>query len=602
MVGNPIECSKVDTMIRCPNSFIARGIFLKNRNRGRQDRETVMIGVFDVLNLRSVQFVVCRPVEANKLSVNRSYLTPDILGLVCLIFFSVTFSQVALSTEQNTEQSTDEIAREIEKKLDYGRFNEAKRLIDLSLETKPGAPRVLYQKARYLMKTGVINDDSLIGFHYHDEKAQASIDALTSAIEIDPDYTKAYSLLGHVYAIQGDVDAAEAQFREAEKGEMRPIWLDYNMALAAIRKEAYLDAIKRLLKNTDIATYYRKAALYIASWNALRPLLIKHPELDPVNAVREGLAKRVIAENFPDYIKTTKNSEKLVFVHFSSSDERCLLCKQSLEKVDELAKKYADKYDFVYVSFEPWYRGSFYKEMIAPPILMKTVPAFVAFKQGWPLYYHKGRMTSYAFEQMLEGSFTAIKPGRYGRKPPARNNAKASISYQYNNYMAAEKDYKALAVAMNGNDWQTVIMTDQLSQEIANKSALYRCESARIKGNTIDTPCQLYAIGDKKVYGKPEQENNKFSKMMTKIKLGPLDKYLKRYQKVERHKALAFTKKPGLYNYRWAANFSDNNDTLEQAKTEALKQCDKNRKAQHIKNPCEIYFEESAQIKEFELN
>lgn len=185
---------------------------------------------------------------------------------------------------------------------------------------------------------------------------------------------------------------------------------------------------------------------------------------------------------------------------------------------------------------------------------------------------------------MLSGKFHKIKATRYNAKKPDIGDVKASLEYYYQDYLAADKDYKAYAVAVDGKSWQTGFARKRLSQEYANRKALRRCEQGASQRKTLNNPCQLYAVGNKKVFGMDKDEIKQITKNSEQKKLGPLDKYIAAYKRSKSPKTLAISVDR---QHRWTSFYLYDEDCqdMEACKKEVLKKCDKFRERWNTSTP-----------------
>jgi tetratricopeptide (TPR) repeat protein len=504
-----------------------------------------------------------------------------------------------------------EKASEIKGLLNKGEYKKAKELLDQAISKTPNSIPILYQSARYYMKTEYAKDDSIIGFHYSALTENASVYALEKILGVDPKYAEAYSLLGHIYVVQNNVLEAEKNFAKAETLSPRPVWLDFNKALLAMQKKEFKQAVTLLKKYTG--RYNKlpkskqmadaKASLYSASWNMLKRIVVKHPELDPVKAIREGLIKRINPKDFADFLKLSKNNQKDLYVHFTSSDEWCSSCLKNNSKLENLAKKHADKYSYIHVSFEPWSDIDYFNTTIAKPIIITKLPTQIIYKEANPVLFKAGSICDCSFNQMINGSFEKIDPSRNQAVLPEESDVMGRINYYFDNYVATDKNYKAFAVVIDDDYWMTGTSREWLSQSYANKRALEKCEYNKNKVGKTKQSCQLFGVGNKKVYGFLQGDIEQITQASEQQRIGPIDKIIENYKRQKKVKVLAIAVDQYHHwnTFYYADDEQDGCEDLDECREKVLERCNHFRAKWKTTTPCQVYFENNKQVKEFEL-
>jgi tetratricopeptide (TPR) repeat protein len=215
----------------------------------------------------------------------------------------------------------------------------------------------------------------------------------------NPKDARVYSLLGHIYAVQGEIKLAKNAFKKADALSPKPLWLDFNKALLAIKQKHYKEAARLFRKNTLHNIKQNKADPYLlarnnvykSSWDIWKRMSLDYPQLDVMPSVRKGLMKRVLPDQLSRFLKGRKKTDKPVFVHFSSSDDFCQPCLKSNQSMEKLAQELKEYYDFVLVSFESWNLVKYYENLVKPEKI-RALPAQAVFHGTRLVAYQPGHI------------------------------------------------------------------------------------------------------------------------------------------------------------------------------------------------------------------
>ena len=334
------------------------------------------------------------------------------INVVFLLFFCLTATSTTINAE---DKSPIKVITEL---VDNNNFVNAKQKIDEQLLEKPNATAVRYQLARYYLRKESVTNDSIIGYDYPDVAAEPAIAELNKVLKEDASHVEAYSLLGHIYAVLNKPKEAAYNFEKAEDSYNRPAWLDVNKAILAIQKKEFSEAAALLKEYTAVRPGkkdYVENRVYSSAWDLLRKLSVQHPELDPVPAIRKGLFKRVLAEDYLEYVESTKESENPAFIHFASSDNWCKPCATSLKRMEGIARKHGDKFDFIHMSFEPWENVSYYKDIVDSAEIM-GLPSREIVSKGRSQAHIAGVLADSSVERIAGELYEDLKAGRFADK------------------------------------------------------------------------------------------------------------------------------------------------------------------------------------------
>ncbi len=284
------------------------------------------------------------------------------------------------------DKDVQEAGETVRLMIDRQQLTQAERWIEHAPTNIQTSAPVLYERARITLKRNYHSKNDYIGYSYTPKAAKAAIQLLEKSIARDPKYAKNYSLLGHIHAVRGELKSAQNAFKKAEELSPRPLWLDYNKALLAIKQENYKEAVKLFRKNTLHNIKQNKSdpyliarnGIYKGSWDIWKRISLDHPKLDVLTSVRKGLMKRIMPLQLPYFLKGRKKTDKAVFVYFSSSDDFCQPCLKSNQTIEKIAQELGEYYDFIVVSFESWNLVRDYPSLLKPDKL-NALPAQAIF-------------------------------------------------------------------------------------------------------------------------------------------------------------------------------------------------------------------------------
>ena len=460
----------------------------------------------------------------------------------------------------------------------------------------------MYQLARLHLSTGAVSTETIVGFRYSSEAATLAEEALKKALSSTPDYPEAHALSGLLYAAQNRLPESAASFAAAEKAYVSPVWLDFNKAVLAVQMKEYEDAADLLKQLTAVHPNKKNkiaGKIYQSAWRLLRRLAVEHPELDPVRGIRNGHIKRVLAEDYADYLAQHKGSDKPLYVHFASSDNWCSPCAVNLKRVNSLARQHGDKFDFIHVSFEPWRSVSQYMSML--PKSIRALPYQVFISHGVEQASQYGAMTEQSIRTLVTKHYDDLQAGRLAGKvaTEVENKALQRISASFHKHLKNASHYRAFTVALEDSRWVAGSSDKQLSQTSANAAALKSCERKKAKAKRkLQADCQLYAVDETVVFGFTDAEIAAATKAAQKAD-GPVETVLSRYHSKSAPKAFAFSRSDEGH---WVSYFAYESDSLAKARTRALEECDAKRRRRDFDKPCELYWQNDEPLQPLPLD
>ena len=423
------------------------------------------------------------------------------------IFTAVAALALALASSGAVAQNLAEqqvFATKMDKLLREKDFEYAQAVMLKYLEVEPDAPPVKRKLAHYYMKTTAVSVDGLIPFRYPDDSARQIVSLLDEVLAATPDDKEALSLLTYTHALQGNVELGKAALAKARLLSEKDDWLDYNAALLAI-KENKLDDAAALLNPVAVEKKLPPGPdanrIYESSWYTLYKIALENPRLDPLPAVRDGLAERVLIENMPEYLLEYDQDGPPILLELSSQDTNCQPCINAMEAFYDFARnnrQQGNKYHVVYASVEPWNEISNNMDVLTS-IGMRAVPAYaVVYKgehvAGWSSSRPK------VFTRMLEHQDAFLGYTSMAVKVAPR--ATYVLDYmltKFNQYKDSGKaEFKAMAYAIDATDgrfWRYAHKYGYATQEEADKAALEECQ-AGVAERQETVECKIYAQGN----------------------------------------------------------------------------------------------------------
>ena len=425
--------------------------------------------------------------------------------IACLFAILASLTLVSLSATAQSLPEQQVFAAKIDTLLRAGDFDYAHAAMLKYLEFDPDAPPVKRKLAHYHMKTTAVATDGLIPFRYPEDSARQIIRLLDEVIVATPDDSEALSLLMYTHALQGNVELGNAALAKARLLSEKDDWLDYNAALLAIR-ENRLEEAAALLNSVAVEKNLPSGPdadrIYDSSWHTLYAIALEDPRLDPLPAVRDGLAERVNMDNVPEYLLEYDKDGPPILLQISSQDPGCGYCISEMKTFYDFAREnrqQGNKYHVVYASLEPWRDIRKYADLTAT-LNITGVPAYDIVYQGehlqtWSGYSAKGisHLFNFSPDTLAENGSMAVKVG------PRSAYVLDLMSARFDKYKESEKSgYKAMAYATNTDArfWTYTREYGFATQVEADKTALENCR-AKVEDREETVECRLYAQGDK---------------------------------------------------------------------------------------------------------
>ena len=417
-------------------------------------------------------------------------------------------------------------ASKIDALMRNNEFDYAQAAMLKYLEIEPDAPPVKRKLAHYYMKTTGVAADGLMPVRYPDDRAEEIITLLDEVLAVTPDDTEALSLLIYTHAVQGNVEQGKAALAKASVLATKDDWQDYNAALLAIQDNRLNDAAA-LLQSVAVEKQLPAGPdanrIFDTSWDLLYEIALEDPRLDPLPAVRDGLATRVHMDDVPEYILDYDEKGPPVMLHISSQDRGCGPCIQAMDSFYDFARanrEQGDKYHVVYASMEPWRDINDYTDVLTS-ISVRGVPAYLVVDDGEYLFSWSSSRPK-ALAAMLENPEKFLESSRLAIKVEPRETYVLDfmLSKYFSYKDSNESGFKAMAYAIDGRFWQYARQYGYATQEEADKAALEVCQAqVEQRGETV--ACKLYAQGDSIVdkaaidrYNDREREKKKASRRM----------------------------------------------------------------------------------------
>ncbi|MDT8320682.1 MAG: hypothetical protein RQ826_09170 [Xanthomonadales bacterium] len=174
------------------------------------------------------------------------------------------------------------------------RLDNAETLLDGILQADPDFAPAHFEQARQIIKSGYLGDS-----RFREGTLDLAEQTIRNALSIEPEYADAYSLLGHVYTLDGRLSAAQDALTRAEAIGSGSPWLDMNWADLLVKQgrkdEAHSRYLNVLAKGTADqgirSTALREATRYYEArrdYAEANRWYLKGLELEPDSARRRA--------------------------------------------------------------------------------------------------------------------------------------------------------------------------------------------------------------------------------------------------------------------------------------------------------------------------
>jgi|GEM_PF-3720088 len=483
------------------------------------------------------------------------------------------------------KKATDELAKVLKKPAS----RKTQREINQYLKQWPGNTQIRLTQIAVDLGMGLKASDNPEGITLDTEAKAKAVTELTKLLERHPNWATVSAILAGLHALSGERSQATAMIKAAEKSYRSLAWLRVARGIIAFQDNNYsraMDHLKPLIMQRPSHKDGVQITAYEVAWSIARRIGATDATLDPANIVRLGLARRVVANDLPATLKAMADNAKPTFVLAASMDNACSFCLRNQLITEHFARLHADKFDFLYVSAEPYYRiGRTVKVINRSP---QAAPWQAIAYKGQVQHVRSGMLNEKKVAQVL-AAIPSILDGSaaVAQKADDRENAIVYIEKNLKSYFK-RKGAKAAAVSIENGQlvWGTV--SKAYSWKSAATVAMERCKRKLKRSVTVNAPCELYIVAGQRVLDKSPEEVDTIIKNIKRPR--SFDIYLRRYKRQRGQKALALTVSENRHLYR--TFYVSGRRSLEQAKRKALKQCnDSLKKFKKRPPPCQIYFE-----------
>lgn len=395
-------------------------------------------------------------------------------------------------------------ASKIEALLDSGDYDYARAATLKYLEIDFDAAPVLRVLAHYYMKTTAQTTDDLIGHRYPDESAAQIIELLDRAVAITPDDHEALSLLVYTHALQGNIELGQLAAAKAATLETKAPWLGYNSALLAIADNRYADAVDFLAPIARYRPTSKNATatenIYRSAWIIWLRIALLNPELDPADAIRDGLVTRVDIKELPEYLHAYDPSGPPIILNLSSHDKRCGHCVKDmpvLYKFAEYSKENGSQYNIIHISIQPWSDAKSYK-YILNSLGITGAPTYKLIHNGFHLKLSSDSKLKRPeiLKNMVDNFDDVIANAKPIIKVLPRKDYQLDTIYSYIGKYKKNKStgFRAYAYVIDDKFWASRSAYEHKTQDDADEAALKDCNEAIVEAK-LKSICKIYARG-----------------------------------------------------------------------------------------------------------
>ena len=370
----------------------------------------------------------------------------------------------------------------------------AENWLVFSLKDNPEHPGLLATHVRFLMLTERIPANNPLGYQFSRSTADIMQKALDAALDADPGHRQALYLQAELYATQGDLKAAQNAIDVARKHYLSvKSWsLSYIESMLLFMQDKPAEAVANLQPVLyATANGQEQSFLFQRIWELVKIVAIKHPEVDPMPLISEGLMVRVARNELIEEIKQRSKGDTPLMVIISSEDPNCTYCVDIGEQIDSFVRSHTDKYNFIYTSMEPWMNISYQQwAHILPKVT--GVPLAMVFARSQFMVTNsiprQGKTT--AWYDDTYPLFLSENPGvlKYTARIP---RAKVGVASAHWNVL--KRGVAAFASVRTEDDqaWGEWTGGQGGTQEEVDRLVLEMCaKNASAKG--IDKPCALH--------------------------------------------------------------------------------------------------------------
>lgn len=353
--------------------------------------------------------------------------------------------------------------------------------------------------ARFLMLNNREADGSLLKYSIKDDAAQEAESLLLSVLENDSTNQEATSVLAELYTVEQQLDKANATMIKASDTFKTSQWANYNRAMYAFVRNRHSEAMEHLSpmlqykldSNTPTDVRFR----FQQAWKLAKRIGDSNHTFDPIHIIRNGLVERVLEDEVLETLEEKISSDIPTMLIITSEDPQCGFCIDVASSIEPFVRDNKDKYQFLYVSIEPWRQISYQPWMGAIP-KVKGVPEVAVFSRGRYMITAsipaKEEMVSYY--EKLYPRFLSENLALFNFEKQAAIGNRNAVQQLWH---IQKKPISAFAWTLSNSDYAWAAYDSATgSQNEADKLALEGCQKfAKEKG--IKQECRLYGKTNK---------------------------------------------------------------------------------------------------------
>lgn len=385
----------------------------------------------------------------------------------------------------------DGIMKHVTNAMVRGDMIRAESWLSSYLEKSPDHAGLLTEQVRYLMQNEREAAETPLGYRFSKGTEKRIQAALDTVLDADPKHPKALYQQAELHITQGRLQEASRAVQLAEELYIDARYGAYIKSLLLIMQEKPGEAVAAfdLLVNSSFRGP-DQMYMFQLGWDQLKNLVIKHPEVDPLQLVRDGLVKRVAGSELLEEIKQRSKSDKPLMIIVTSEDPHCTYCLNNAADIDPFVRNNKDRYNFIYTSVEPWVNIKYQKWALVIPRI-SGLPKAVLFARSQfmitanlPVDEKQSAWHEENYPVLLSAD-----PGVLNYK--AREiNAELSIARRH--WLEVKGKVAAFAGVSTEDDFAWgASSVNGATQEEVNQRAMDLCKKyAGEKG--IEKPCELY--------------------------------------------------------------------------------------------------------------
>lgn len=291
-------------------------------------------------------------------------------------------------TETIRNHETAEVkdyVRFAQEKLYRKDYQRAENLLQWLTVQYPLSQLIKVEFSRQLILTHRKTSNTNLKYSIEAEEASKAERMLLSVLEKQPSNTEARSVLVELYLTQGDLKKAKIAMDNGDESYFRSHWANYNNAMYDFVHNKHADAMEELNPVLQFDAWpgqlKNRKLLSQQAWQLAKRIGDSDNRFDPIPVIRAGLVERVLEDEVIATLEEKIHSEIPVMLIVNSEDTNCTYCKDAGQRIEVFVKENQHKYQFLYVSIEPWHNLPFHLWAKAVPNL-SGVPTAAVFSRG----------------------------------------------------------------------------------------------------------------------------------------------------------------------------------------------------------------------------